>query len=218
MRIVGDRVFPLERHEAEALARVDTSAPARIAKSVAGAERASDDPLERRRVVAHGPHGTPITINPIDHLRRLPVYEAWARQRGWPVRAVWLVLHEVNDGLRGATSITRIREGAPEYTIWLNVARMRCVLHRLSTVAHEGEHISRGDCLSAAGYSREQEDPCDAAGRREVRAALNVVRSARSAQTVVDEARCATCCEHAEAPCPQGAAVFEGINRALGPL
>jgi hypothetical protein len=200
-------MFPLERVEAEALAQ---TAPARAPES---ADAPKD---ERTRVRIAGPNGTSMTIFPIDHLRRLPLYEGLARARGWPVRAVWLVVHEVNDGLRAATGVTRIREGTPEYTIWL-VARA-CVLHRLCSFAHEGEHIQQGHCVAGAvGYSREHEEPCDAAARLEVRGALAFAQRMLAAANV-DDARCVTCCERGEDPCPQGAAVFEAVNRALDPL
>ncbi len=209
VRIVGDRVFPLERREAE-----------RVLESDAGAAPSPAETQEEQRptVTIVGPDGVAMKINSADYYRPLPLYAAIAKQRGWPVRAVWLVLHEVNDGLRAATGVTRIRESAPEYTIWLNVARSRCVLHRLCSFAHEGEHIRQGHCLAGAvGYSREHEDPCDAAARLEVRGALAFAHRALEAAKV-DEARCVTCCEHGEDPCPQGAAVFEAVNRALDPL
>jgi hypothetical protein len=169
-----------------------------------------------------GRGGRIVRIHAVDHRRRLPQYEHLAALAGVPLDAVWEIVHapslgrrdRVNElAIRGAVRVSSVREGRTRYTVWLNALQLHCVLHRLHTFQHELEHARRGDCLDGKGYGAQKEQACDARGALEVRAGVRVVQS--MSNCVIDEATCVGCAEQPRGACPQGAEVFEAVQRAL---
>ena len=169
---------------------------------------------ERRRIVIESTPVGEITIHPTDYARRLPAYETAARDVcRLPVVRVWEIVH--SSRLRAAVVLESIEP--TEYTVYLNVLRTQCVVHRLASFEHELEHVRRGDCGKAEDYNEAMERPCEAASDRQALVVAELA-AARESRVSIDVERCRTCNANSEAPCPQGADVFAAVNRALAPL
>ena len=204
------------RHDLPTWSRAQNEAVTRHEREREQVHRPASGPLVPPRVEGTQ-SGQRIVIHPVDVYRRLPSFEAIARQDGIPVKAVWATIH-VAEGytLRGSASLND--KGEPH--VHLVLQNLPCALHRLGTFRHELEHVRRGDVARTA-YSpfreseeREAEAACEAAGKAAVREWVEVTQ--QRATVPIQAEVCATCYREARHPCPQGAEVFDQVNTVLG--
>jgi len=208
--LLSSSLMPIPvQHRSDRAPAVPTPAPAMTEARFREDERP-------RLAIENSPVG-PITIYPADYARRLPVYETAAREfYQLPVVGVSEIVHA--GPLRAAVAAFG---NPPVYRVLLNSLRTVCSVHRWASFQHELEHIRRGDCLTSEGYSEAKERPCREVGAREALSIATVAadRVSRASGSIsVDADRCRSCSVNHDAPCGQGAAVYQAVNRALAPL
>ena len=209
---VGDEIIPLTEHERQQIRdreRLRAKQQPEATTQPATLVDADDVPWP---ATAPGPAGQQFTVHRSSLVNRLRSLEAWAADvEGVPV-SVWQIRHWENPIYGIAVA------GQKGAHVLVNDLRTPCAVLRLAVLAHEVEHVRRGDCDSGSPFSRDRyaEAACDAAAERRIEQTAHLIGSSTDkGAPILDADICRQCYHDGGKVCRQQPGVYEQVQDRL---